>query len=245
MKNKWAGATRTEKALSFWLAGVSVLLAVVSVLLWFQLRPWATVVGTVADWVMVAVTFGGFCLTYLLLKQNARDATAREEAESTRRRENDREAAERAEAEAARKRESQRADAARVAVKWTVEESVYEGFSKDVVFTVGNSGSGPVTHAYLRLDYQTLPTWCSATPHDHIDGIFPNSSVEVRFPAYTEKFSFITEYAKGFADVIELGFRDVHGQDWRRKGKVLERVSPEEASIHNQWQLLKAPAGSN
>lgn len=213
------------------LLGVTLILLIIVSVLWVrQLVPWARIAGTVADWTMVGVTSAGFVLTFYALLQNSWDADKR------------------AQAEHIRKEDSERADAARVAVKWSVEPSSEEDdqFSKYLVATVGNFGSGPVIHAYLRLNIGPKPGWSAGDLHDYIDGIFPNSSVQVRFPVYGSGIIGLSlARLEGFRDKTELGFRDIHGQDWRLRGTCLERVSAEDALERNQWRWPDSPTKIN
>lgn len=223
MKANWTDRSRLEKRLLLCVALLLVLLGGVTWSWIRQLIPWATAVGTIADWVGALATLGGFWAAVHTLRKGAADATAREEA------------AER------REQERRRMEAARVAVSWESNSSSINAQTPDGEFVrlwrhtvrILNSGTSPVTHAYIWLNNTEGPwKWTGHNSIKILDTLLPGTektiTYDINWGLDTIDPSKIT-----VGELTGFGFRDVHGQCWLNEEGTLTPVRSEEAYAAN------------
>lgn len=205
-----------------WLIGllITCLLCLAGALIaWkIQLVPLATDVGNVGEWIGALATVGGFAAAVYTLQKNAADARKHEEVD-------------------------QRAEAARVAVAWdmTVEDlgSVEVPGTEEVErlwrhkVRIRNSGSSPVTHAYLWLNHMVHGTWRWEQRNSVVvcNTLLPGAERVVDYDINWGMDMVSAERASGIAlgEMTGFGFRDVHGQCWMNQDGELRKVRSEEA----------------
>ena len=220
LKSAWADSTELER----WLVGI---LAVVLAVLFFvfsawqqQLIPWERRYGSVAEWVGAVATAGGLGWAVFTLRVNARDQTARAEAEK-------------------------RAEAARVALDWNEDILCLTNISGDgetqsylYRAEVHNAGSSPIRDFVVWLDgidgvvYKTNgEQWAAGEmPMEFIDTVVPGARKKFEFNI-SWRYSITNDTDTGYrvTRAASFGFNDVLNNRWvNAKGKLKKVQSAKE-----------------